>query len=554
MGIENLVLNGVTTDITGNLNATVYGQEGSEVTIEETINLGTVTAGYIENNGSISSSLYAVCTARLEAEFTQYSYTGSYTDGNNVPIYCQMAEYTADNAFIKKTILQKSDGAREVCTISDTCKYVVFNLGRNSSTSVQFNISTDMQYFSVKGTKTEIIYEVVGLVDRVDELEEDVSDIKEQLQQGSFGITHAVPPSVGVLNCIKRARQFTDIKWTPAADIPRPSILSNDKASGSHEIFEDVFLAGVEYTGIPYSETNATTSRYGYSNMMVGLGGCGLDTFVSSVENEGTVVEEESSYSPSGNGSGCYFGTICSGLVSYAYGFSSLVRVNSLPSVSGMASLGALSSINPKNIKLGDMLYIYNASSSHVALITDLIYADNGDVLYIEVSEATKGGVGNWTKAVEGNGGGQTGGISRRRGFDIATFYDFWEGYTLYRYGNIDSVTYQSSPYVNVGNELDMLTYRDMPCIPYMGNGFKYKVGYIYNSDVICNCEGYTHLKVFKDGSAWNANGTTDLYTVSSGKVTVNFSQAGEYKAYLCKVSGNSVTYHTIPCYWTVVS
>lgn len=364
------------------------------------------------------------------------------------------------------------------------------------------------------------------------------------------GITHATPENEGMLNVVKRARQFTDIKWTPAADIPRASILANDKASGNHEVFEDVFLAGVEYTGIPYSETTAPTSRYGYSNMMVGLGGCGLDTFVSSVENNNTVVHKESAYSSSGNGAGCYFGSICSGLVSYAYGFSSLVRVNSFPSTAGMTSLGSLASYSPKSIKLGDMLYLYNV---HVALITDIIYANNGDVLFIEISETTKGGVGNWTKAKNNNGGGQVGGISRRVALPLDSFLDFFSGYSLYRYANIASVTYEPSAYVNVGNELKQLVYHDMPCIPYMGNGFKYKVGYIYNSDVICDCEGYTHLKVFKDGAAWNANGTTDLYTVSNGKVTVGFTAKGEYKAYLCKVSGGSVTYHTVPCYWSVV-
>lgn len=384
----------------------------------------------------------------------------------------------------------------------------------------------------------------------------DLSDIKAKLEVLSQGIIHVVPENVGVLNTIKRARQYTDIKWTPVADVKRISSLSNEASlgTGKHEVFQDVFKASVEYTGIPYSETEADIGPYGYSNVLVGLSGCGLDTFVTAVENPYSVIYEESVYSPIENGSACYYGSICSGLLSYAYGFDHLIRVNNFTSLPGMIQLGLLIDngirYDIENIKLGDMLYKYNV---HVALITDFVLDYNGDVKYIEVSETTKGGVGCWTYAKEGHGGGQTGGISRRLAYTIDEFFKFWDGYTLYRYSNIDQVTYEANPYVPIGNELKRLVYHDLPCMPYMGNNFVYKAGYIPNSDILCYNINYPYLKVLKDGTEWNSNGTADPYIVADGKATVDFTAPGNYEAYLCKIRNGLVTNRTISCHWSVI-
>ena len=64
---------------------------------------------------------------------------------------------------------------------------------------------------------------------------------------------HLMPNSLGELNMVRRARQFTDIKWTPSANVKRRSYAEKDASGGSTLGFQDTFLSGTEYKGIPYS-------------------------------------------------------------------------------------------------------------------------------------------------------------------------------------------------------------------------------------------------------------------------------------------------------------
>lgn len=64
---------------------------------------------------------------------------------------------------------------------------------------------------------------------------------------------HTVPDNWGVMNTIKRARQFTDIKWKPAVDLKRYTVKYWQEGNGNIPVYYDNarFEAGVEYQGMP---------------------------------------------------------------------------------------------------------------------------------------------------------------------------------------------------------------------------------------------------------------------------------------------------------------
>ena len=354
---------------------------------------------------------------------------------------------------------------------------------------------------------------------------------------------HTMPQDIGTLNVIKRARQYTDIKWTPAVDLPRICRFESD---GTNYIYEGVFKAGVEYTGMPYSSAKGTkVSRYGYTRMIPGIH-IPFETFITAISSEGSFVSEESTYNSNDLLSTMY-GSTCCGLVSYALGinWTSTADFGTLITNGTLSSKGTISqSFDIDTISLGDVIVNPDV---HVALVTDIVKNSSGNVIYIEVSEnVITGGLLNPSEV-----GGSFGGHARRKGWSVSDFVTHFEGYTLASYNNITSVTYDAIPFVNVGDELNMDVSVNYPCLPYMGEGFVYKSGYIYNSDILIRCPTlFNNLYVYKDGSLF------DTFPVESNttKITVGFSEVGQYEAFLCTVSGGNIINQTIPCHWSVTA
>lgn len=360
-----------------------------------------------------------------------------------------------------------------------------------------------------------------------------------EMRANALGMRY-VPDSVGKLNVVKRARQLTDIKWTPAADIPRISRFDND-ADENTGVFEDVFRTGVEYTGIPYTSAKGTNvSRYGYTRLTVGSF-IGIDTFATSVANADSFLCKESTYDSSISLAGMY-GSTCCGLVSYAIDipWTSTENFGTLITNGTLVSKGLASDIN--NFDVADVLV---DTTTHVALITDIIKDEDGNIEFIEVSENTTHGAYN--PSVEGS---QYGGHARRMGWALADFVDFFGGYTVCSYRDVDSVDYTPSEFVNVGDTFDRFISPDYPCLPYMGENFAYKAGYIYNSDILIASEYFSELDVYKDGTLLNT------YPITSGmkKITVGFSATGEYEAFLCNRTNGTITAQSKSCHWSVIA
>lgn len=353
---------------------------------------------------------------------------------------------------------------------------------------------------------------------------------------------HQMPENDGVLNVIKRARQLSDIKWTPAVNIPRINRYDNDGRPYT-ERFNDVFTAGVEYTGVPYSSAKGTkVERWGYTRLTTGSF-IGMDTFATCVANADSFVSKESAINSSISLASMY-GCTCCGFVSYAIDvpWTSSENFAGLISNGTLISKGLVSNASYDDFALADVLV---NTEVHIALISDIISDEDGTIRYIEVAESTThGGINPNIQ------GGQYGGHARRKGWAFSDFVNFFGDFTLCTRKNISTITYTPSPFVNVGDEFDMDTIPAYPCVPYMGENFAYKYGKIYNSDILIASDYFSELDVYKDGTLFN----TFAVASETSKISVGFSAKGNYEAFLCNKSGSTITGKSKSCHWSVIS
>ena len=359
---------------------------------------------------------------------------------------------------------------------------------------------------------------------------------------------HERPETEGHLNIVKRARQMTDIKWTPAVDLPRLMLVQRDSTvpdTAEIEYYEGTFKAGVEYTGFPYGRANSMKTAYGYDNMFMGLT-VPFETFITSVSNPYSKLSLESQYSLASHRSTLY-AVVCSALGSYALNVAYTETIN-FPSISGLKVVGTVNDNGTRlnTIKIGDILCIPN---NHVAVITDIIRNADGTVRSVEISEATVKGCADRNYA-----DGLRGGLCIRRGWPAESFYAAWGAYTDYRYLYADKVPFAENDFVNVGDGFDTFNVQQLPVMPYEGNRFAFISGKIPNSAVtllISPNLGYGYLRVFKDGSEISGS----PFTVGSDTASIAISEisVGEYSAYLCNIADGDVTNLTRSCAWSIV-
>ena len=355
-------------------------------------------------------------------------------------------------------------------------------------------------------------------------------------------ITHELPVDTYMQNAIRRARQLTDIKWTPRVKIPRYSMLN-----GGSDHFLDWFLPDHEYVGIPYSGAGGregagnwtTPTEWGYAHNWVG--GCiPFESFVTAARYPNSIFSETTEQTAP-DYSSSPFGIVCTGLVNYTVNgpwplrgitnfFNTSDKVFRKPSTNN-----TIADIDANDIMIGDFLY----TDPHVIVITDILRDADGNVTHVEMSEATT--VGNGNNAIIG---GKLGGVARRKMWEYSEFKKLYGAYVKYRRTTFYGIPYTASKYVNTGNEGDRENIVDLPCIPYLGNGAIYKAGYIRNSKICIGATGFPSLVVTKDGEDF---GTFDVTGLS--EVSVGFSEVGSYEAYL-----TNGTTKTMACHWTVES
>ncbi len=222
----------------------------------------------------------------------------------------------------------------------------------------------------------------------------------------------AVPTlSEGQRNIVKRARQLTEIEWTP---------LENLTQWGERGTFK----AETTYKGIPYGQPVNTNGYVGYGVSIEGFAAAARDNSSKLHTNYSMYNKIAPSYS-----------TDCSGYVSYAWELKQRKTTYSISEVSEKVGDKSLYSL-----QVGDAL---NDISSHVVLISDLTYDASGAVVGLEVMEQTPV-ITQVTRY--GQGASRT----------LASFqsYYFGRGYEIYRNPSRDAVTYTPNPAVPLDGEI----------------------------------------------------------------------------------------------------
>lgn len=357
---------------------------------------------------------------------------------------------------------------------------------------------------------------------------------------------HLMPANRGELNMVKRARQFTDILWTPSATIKRRNYAECNAANASTYGWQDVFLAGVTYKGIPYSHGyyNGAFRNYGMVGYQVSL-----DAFATSVQFADSYFSTEDVYNTT---TSVYtpYGASCDTLGCYSMGldtwygsdggYQTLVDNGTI--ILKFSGTDIASHI--ADIHLGDIMW---KRAVHVAVITDVVIEDDGTV-YIEVSEATTTGAG-----VAGEMGGEKGGVCRRELWSIPEFLIRFPSYNIYRYRDVEGVTYKQNAFVRLAGEGELHNVRsNIPLMPIMGHNFNYLSGHIPSTAILIKTNDYAYMAIIKDGSLFNTFSINNASYIQGG-----FSATGDYEAYLYNSTDGTIantTNRSVSCKWKVSS
>lgn len=297
-------------------------------------------------------------------------------------------------------------------------------------------------------------------------------------------LVHAVPQCQGVANAIDRARSLTDVVWSPLTDMP-----GMIKEDGSY--LRQYFKAGVTYQGVPYSGVLQTGTYIGLD--------LNLGTFLSALQDERSVLYTTDLYDPYYPKKATYYGTVCSKLVQYALDIPGAFSTAHMADIPGMETVAPADAFDVADIRLGDVIV---DTQRHATICTDILYDGQGQVAYIEISEAVMP-------------------TARRLLWSVEDFYVEFAGYQLCRYEHIDDVPARSD-----GTEL---IDPDPALMCEYGDRYHYPVSETETGVVHILKNGYEKAVVLRDGVV------VDTVALSEGTTAVSFDRSlpGVIEVYL---------------------
>ena len=265
----------------------------------------------------------------------------------------------------------------------------------------------------------------------------------------------------GAQNAVKKAHQMTDLEF-----VPSDTLYANKRKS---------YYPNVKYQGLVYSSVFET-------NTFVGID-VSFHTFMTAMHNPKSVLYTEHLNQPPYLGRcigiGAYYGTVCSGFVSYALGFNVFQTTYDIPVADFMALVEDQSA---KGIQLADVLW----QKGHVALITGIRRdKSTGEIVRIEISEAWRTGCRRRVERGE-------------KAFNKMLSDGKWK---IYRYNDLEKNGYSPmTEFVAVEGEKRIpFQYNDAIC-PNKGD----KSCYIIGENVVLNLEeGYKKLEIYKDSKLY---------------------------------------------------
>lgn len=207
--------------------------------------------------------------------------------------------------------------------------------------------------------------------------------------------------SSGKQAVIARSRLLTEFCWTPICDIT-----TYTKKTGKTKL-----PAGKKLKGMLYSSTEPT-DKFICENIS-------FETFTTLVNNPDSALYTKDLGGH--NNSWPFFGIVCNGLVRYALNIKRRYSTKRWMTVPGMQLIAKEGEYTVDDIELCDVILAFGKGRNHVALITDLVYDQNGKVSMVEVSEAIRP-------------------TCVRRQFTPEEYYEHFKLFALLRYAYIDSV------------------------------------------------------------------------------------------------------------------
>ena len=214
-------------------------------------------------------------------------------------------------------------------------------------------------------------------------------------------LTSTKPDSKGKEAVLFRSRQLTEFRWIPVGDIPVYT-----KATGKTKL-----PAGEEQLGMLYSSPEPT-DKFIAENIS-------FETFMSILANPDSALYHKDLNGS--NNSWAYFGVVCNGLARYALNIRRRYSTKRWPTVPGMRKIADEATYTVDQIQLCDVLYAFGKGRNHVALITDVLRDETGQIRQVEVSEAVRP-------------------VCERKQYDVETFYEKYKLFALWRYDFVDTV------------------------------------------------------------------------------------------------------------------
>ena len=171
--------------------------------------------------------------------------------------------------------------------------------------------------------------------------------------------------SIGACNAVRKAHQMTDLPIYPLRTLY------------AHK--NKTYEAGVEEKGLIYSSTKEINTSVGQD--------VSFHTFMTALHNPRSLLYTERIDLPPYHGKNCraYYGTVCSGLVTYALGFKITQRSADIPVADYMELVNDQSATG---VRIADVLW----KKGHVMLVTAVEYKPNGRIGKIEYCESVNPG------------------------------------------------------------------------------------------------------------------------------------------------------------------
>lgn len=230
-------------------------------------------------------------------------------------------------------------------------------------------------------------------------------------------LVHDLPENQGVENGIKRAKQMTSFRWTPVA--PLPAVNSYNDMENNRVYGPILMKPWLPQKGLVYSSVMFNQKYVGFN--------VSFESFVSALSDPNSVVYK---YNVNGKGrrnANCWYGVVCSCFVSYVLDMKERWICMRWPFVKNVTKLGQP---DLNDLKLLDIVL---HTKKHIAIITDILRDEAGNVQMIEVSESTIP-------------------VCRSTFFTPEEFRGYWyeRDFEIYRKGDIRRITYAPSPFVKI--------------------------------------------------------------------------------------------------------